>query len=323
MSLSENLAQFCIDTLLTDAGPRLTARIARTMALRLRPFLVRRSDPAITYRLDGMDIGLPLSHELPFFRKYHPLYSSNLGRIVRKVAAALEEFTLVDVGANVGDSVAIIRSQCYCPILCIEGAETYYSYLIANTANLRDIELEKCFVATETASAKAKLDVRSGTARLTPGGERLHTFKRLSEIVAAHVRFSNPGFIKIDTDGMDCEILRCEASFLKRTQPIVFFEYDPNFLPADEEMALSVFDSLAEAGYDRLLVYENLGDLMLSSRTTEKSLLQDLHHYFSGRQSLRYCDICAFPQSREHLWSEIKSSEIAFFQAFRAGLVPE
>jgi FkbM family methyltransferase len=273
------------------------------------------------YRLDGMDMRLLLSHELPLYRKFYPQYSSNLGRIVKHVAAAVPDFSLVDVGANVGDSVAIVRNQCHCPMLCIEGVERYFSLLYANTVGLPDIELEQCFVGAETSLANATLDVRSGTARVIRGGGTLVTFRRLSEILAAHPRFAKPGMIKIDADGMDCEILKNEAAFLARTGPIVFFEYDPHFFQVDEDEALSVFASLAEAGYDRLLVYDNLGDYMLSTRVGERAVLLDLLQYFSGRGGLRYCDICAFPRRFEQLWSELRSSEVSFFRAFRGGKI--
>src|SRR5450755_4665515 len=64
-------------------------------------------DPTVLAVVDRRELAMPLSHDLPIHRASHPDYSRNLGR----VAAALHEVrpgaSVVDIGANVGDSVAI------------------------------------------------------------------------------------------------------------------------------------------------------------------------------------------------------------------------
>ncbi len=80
-------------------------------------------DPAVSVMIGDRELLMPLSHDLPIHRACHPDYSLNLGRVV----AALEEVRdagapIVDIGANIGDSVAIIRDAVPdAPILCIEG----------------------------------------------------------------------------------------------------------------------------------------------------------------------------------------------------------
>ena len=46
-----------------------------------------------------------------------------LGRIASSVYAKYPEMVSVDVGANIGDTAAIIRSACPAPIVCVEGDE--------------------------------------------------------------------------------------------------------------------------------------------------------------------------------------------------------
>ena len=86
-------------------------------------------DWLVTFEIDGYLLYLPLSHRLPQHRLATPGYSSNLGRLAQIVQSKYPDLTLVDVGANVGDSVAIVRRRIHCPILCVEGEERFASIL--------------------------------------------------------------------------------------------------------------------------------------------------------------------------------------------------
>ncbi len=98
-------------TALTTAIVREVGGANRALVRRplvgLRRLAVRAGDPAIRYTLDGTDLLLPLSHDLPMHRARYPRYSANLGDVAAAVAAARPEATMVDIGANIGDSVAI------------------------------------------------------------------------------------------------------------------------------------------------------------------------------------------------------------------------
>ena len=67
-------------------------------------------------------------------------------------------------------------------------------------------------------------------------------------------------------------------------------EYDPAFLPADFDVQ-GFFGGLAALGYATLLVYENVGDYLLALDLSHRSVLEDLHHFYSGRGSGRYADL--------------------------------
>ena len=45
----------------------------------------------------------------------------------------------IDIGANVGDSVVIVRDVSDAPILCIDADPRFHRYLKINTANLSDV----------------------------------------------------------------------------------------------------------------------------------------------------------------------------------------
>ena len=272
-----SLAQRTLDTILAADPGSLAGRARLKAAIAARRSLVARGDPIVRHRVGPADLLLPLSHELPFYRKDHPLYDRAIGRIAAEAGGPV-----VDVGANVGDTAASIRGHTDAPILCVEGDERYFELLERNAPQLGDVELERAFVE---GPARATVERGGGTARVAPGDDELPS-RPLAAILADHPRFAEPALVKIDTDGMDIPIVLASLDLLARTKPVLFFEYDPH-LGADP----SVFERLREAGYRTMDVYENTGELASSG----VDLGTDIHDEYAGHGGARYADVCAFP----------------------------
>ena len=262
----------------TGAGrARLKALIA------LRHALVRSWDPLLTWRVGAADIVLPLSHELPFYRHDHPLYDRPIGLVAAEVGGPI-----VDVGANVGDTAAEIRSQTDAPILCIEGDDRFFALLAENARRIGGLELEHAFVDAPTG---ARVKRRAGTVRLVPPSNSLLqgleavAGKPLARVLEEHPAFAEPALVKIDTDGMDVPIVLANLELLARVRPVLFFEYDPHLGATPD-----VFERLREIGYRRMDVYENTGEL---ARSVE--LPGGIHHEYSGHGGARYADVCVWP----------------------------
>jgi FkbM family methyltransferase len=273
-------------------------------------------DPLIEYVLDGVPLLLPMSHPLPRYRREHPQYSSNVGRIAAAVSRVVPNFTFVDIGANVGDTLAIVRAQATFPVLCIEGAEAYVPLLRANAAQFDEVEIEPLFVGPKERSYA--LVASAGTGHLDFCDRGDVATSSLDAILARHPRFEKSAMVKLDTDGMDTTILKSEVEFLAKVQPVVFFEYDPHFFVQHDGSGFSVFEVLLQAGYGPVLVYTNVGDLLCLTDLRERELLRDLHEFYTGREGRQYCDMCAFPDHRSGLSGQIHCSELEFFRAFRA-----
>ncbi len=295
-------------------------RVKSMAAGRLRRYMIAHGDPLIRYTLDGTELWLPLSHELPYIRQGAPQYSSNLARIAARVSSRKPDFTLVDIGANVGDGVAMARLKAHFPILCIEGSDRLFPILQMNIGATDDVALEHAFVGAETGPVQAGVHHERGTAYLVPmqhgaGPLRVET---LSTILARHPRFAAPGMIKIDTDGMDCLILKAELALLAKCKPVLFFEYDPYSFVKQQDDGFGIFKELHKIGYEIALIYENNGDYLLTGELANRRLLEDLHEFYSGRTGHRYCDVCAFHRDRSEMAEEVRAAEIRFFREFRA-----
>jgi len=260
-----------------DGDPSSTFGRARLKAaIEARRLLVRLGDPTVRYRIDGVELELPLSHQLPFYRAAHPEYDAPLARIACELGGPV-----VDVGANVGDTAAAIRARCGIPILCVEGDERFFALLERNATRLGDVELERSFV---DAPARGRVERAHGTARVVAGDGTLPA-KPLKQVLEDHPRFAAPAVLKLDTDGLDVPILLANLDLLARLRPVLFFEYDPHLGARPE-----VFTRLREAGYHTAEWFEHTGKL-----AGTVPLPEHFHDEYVGHGGARYADVCVRP----------------------------
>ncbi|MFW6155129.1 MAG: FkbM family methyltransferase [Planctomycetota bacterium] len=265
-----------------------------------------------------MKLRLPLSHGLPVFRSVFPQYGENLYRTAAALRQKYPEATAIDVGANVGDSVAFIRDAADWPILCIEGEPRFNALLQTNTAHLSDVEIVQAFVGPGQGETYSCLVEGTGTSRLVAGdGEGPASLVPLAQIAAQHPRFESPRLVKIDTDGFDLQIISGDIEFLQAARAAVFFEYDP-FLFADQGVGgLEVFRILRDAGYSLAAFWDNWGDYLLTAGLDDVDLLTDLAAYYEGRGGGRYADVCVFHEQDRDVAQILRQGERAFFGKFR------
>lgn len=311
------LAQLVGDLALRPRGPGPWGFGFRVVAAALRRVLIRYGDPLIRRQIAGFDLEIPLSHELPSYRLAFPEYGTNLGRLASAVASKYPEASAVDIGANVGDTAAVMRDASWSgPILCIEGDERFFHVLERNAARIPGLYLERTLVGRSSETIEATLATEKGSGHVvTAQGSRLR-IESLEAVLARWPSLPPPRLVKIDTDGFDCAIVEGAAGVWAWLRPVLFFEYDPAYLPAGFE-PLRFFHGLRAVGYDRALVYENRGDFVLSLGLGETSLLEEVHHFFSGRGHDRYADIALFPDADRDLADSFRKSELAHFDRVR------
>ena len=274
------LAQRVLDAILNGSPETPFGRARLKAAIEARKLLIRLGDPIVRFRVGGTDLQLPLSHELPFYRTDHPLYGEAVGRI----AAALRG-PVVDIGANVGDTAAIIRAHTDVPLLCVEGDELFFGLL---TRNVDDVSASMAFVE---APSTGHVHRERGTARVVPGKGLIRSMP-LEDFL--WMGFNEPALIKLDTDGMDVPILLANLRLLERLRPVLFFEYDPH-LGAEPV----VFDRLREIGYVTAVVYENTGEYRETVELSDQSRIAAVHAEYTGHGGARYMDVCVLPAGVE------------------------
>lgn len=308
------LSQSIFNKMLSLEDKGIMSKILLEFFNRTRKIILKFNDPLVNYRIGEYSLSIPLSHNLPLILKKYPNYSSNIGRIAQLISEKYHTFSIIDIGANIGDSIAIIKTKIDCPILCIEGNERFFKICEHNSTFFSNINLEKVYVSIKTEHLKMKIQEDGGTAHLRDdSADNIHT-ETLSDILKKNPLFLQSKFIKIDTDGFDCLILRGSLNILKVAKPIVFFEYDPFFLSKQNDDGISIFAALSSIGYKKALIYDNFGDYILSIELINSYQVEDLHNYISGRGGSRYYDICVFHSEDDDLFEKIRTSEIQFFK---------
>jgi hypothetical protein len=161
------------------------------------------------------------------------------------------------------------------------------------------ILLDRALVAAIAGRRSGRLSSARGTGRVVDAPDELN-FERLETILSRHPGFESPGLLKTDTDGFDCSIVEGHLDLLTRLRPVLFLEYDPAFLaPAFD--AVPFFSQLAEAGYDQILYWENIGDFAGALWCTDESAVRAFHSKYVGFNNLRYADVAIFHKEDEAL----------------------
>ena len=265
------------------------------------------SDPIVNFSLGESRLRLPLSHEFPFYRKLFLEYALNLGRVSFYTTCKYPDSTMIDVGANVGDSVAIVRMFSEIPILCVEGEPGFFKLLAENTKGVPDIELEHTFLGATGDNVRA-IHVARGNAQLTlgpaPARAKICT---LSETLMRHARFATAKLLKLDAEGFDCKILTTERELLRSNKPVLFFEYYPDCCRLAGQEPFPIFSLLKEIGYSTLLIYQNVGRYLMALKLDQVSSLEDLHHLLV--ESRGFCDVAAFHSEDEDIAAAVRTAE--------------
>ena len=305
------LAEAVLNSLVKTRSRGLISKLKYGTLARVRVILAKDEHRLVRYCVDGTDLLLPLSHQLPIYRSNHPLYSLNIGRIASCVVQKYPSTSIIDIGANVGDTAATIRANCKAPILCVEGDPYFFKLLQANVASsgMNDIEACFAFVGTERIERQGGLRHENGTASYSPNTPQSTHQIPLSEILTKLPNFRRSKLLKIDTDGYDCQILAAELNWISEARPIAFIEYDPYLTRIQGYDSRRIFSEMASVGYELALFWENTGEYLLSAELDDRALIEDIHLRYSQGAMRKYVDIAFIHQEDRDIGSQIRQAE--------------
>jgi len=284
-------------------------RLARSLYGRLR-----RIGPQYDH-IGPYQIRLPANGQVLNYKRAFHLYDSALGKIASVLYGKYPQLHAIDVGANVGDTAALIRECAEIPVLCIEGDPTLYPLLAENVARLGPgVEIEKSFVGREgaTVNLTSAQDLGSNACLVeaadSQGSVKLRS---LRTILADHPHFAASKLLKTDTEGFDFDILRQSIEFIQQAKPVVFLEYDPHFRPDDSRAGLATIDALVSVGYSNFIYYDNFGNFLLHVEAKNREAFSDLDAYLASNRrhgvAVHYFDVCALHQEDADLVPGIRS----------------
>ena len=150
----------------------------------------------------------PFDHKLPIYLGEYPEYDFRYWRIIEMISKALssKKYALIDIGANIGDTIAHFRNFSTGDIIAVEPSSYYFPYLLNNIAQFGSIQTIQAAVSTPTIQDKITLFVENGTGRT----EIDETAQYAEKIVYAGGLLSlipRNFILKADTDGFDGHII--------------------------------------------------------------------------------------------------------------------
>ncbi len=257
---------------------------------------------------------LPLTHELPVYQKYFPFYDTVIVRLARAVVSAHPQTRGIDVGANVGDTLALMHQGTPLPVLCIEGDPKFFALLERNARLFPGTVVDQTFLGEKSAGINVAVATAGGTCELRAKSDSTYMLETLDAVLERHSEFADAKFLKIDTDGFDGAVIRGAQEFLNRASPVLFFEYVPDLLARNGDDGLSIFNFLRDLGYSRILVYSNFGELKFEVSTSDRRCLEILRTSLQGKGIREYFDLCVFPEREAPLFNTFVASELALFK---------
>lgn len=274
---------------------------------RLSRNLVKKHDYTKLIKLKVGDVNLlfTASHSFPAKYLTQPLYATNLSRLCGFLASRLGCISVIDVGANIGDSAALIASACDSNVLCIEGNEEYYELLTHNSSKLKGVEIELSFVGERDEQRKASIiSDGAGTTTLsyseTKNKYKTLNFRTLDSIISDHPSFNQFKVMKIDTDGYDLPILCANIDIIKKANAVIHMEYAPSWMPDGKDSQIPFFEVLSRNQYNRCIVYTSEGDVHSEANFKNIESIKSFHEYFCRNK--RYGDIATFSDEDEELY---------------------
>jgi len=257
----------------------------------------------IAIQIGGYKLLIPVSNSL--WKEYHnnPEYTAQLGRIAACVFQTYKDSYAIDVGANIGDTAALIKSQAEVPVICVEGDPGVFPILEKNISSMQDVSAFCCFLGQRTEKISATIEKGGWDATLIPGEAGSHRdgeamlLLSLEDLLSQSKPKGTCKLLKLDIEGFDLRVIRGASNFLTRDRPVILFEFNHENLTKLDEDGLAIFSYLSSIGYERLHIYDSQGFFICPCRTSDIETLCDLDSYARCVQGLFYYDICAFHSS--------------------------
>lgn len=253
------------------------------------------------YLCGSVSIWLPPGHGLPGYQAGHKQYDRFLPMLVRHIEAG----TVIDVGANVGDSLAaMVSANDRLHYLCVELDPAFFGLLQSNIERVLTAKAGAQIHAVNALAGKVVTNVAlegsAGTKHAVPGAGT-HASRSIDQIVGG-LALPEVRLLKSDVDGFDFDVLDSAQAVISSVQPLLYFEcqcFNQDQLNAYQQ----TIENLAVGGYDDWSVFDNFGALVL--RTADLPVLQQLIDYVwhqnngASTRTIHYFDVLACtPQNK-------------------------
>jgi len=273
-------------------------------------------DPEIWMPLENKSLFLNLSHRLPIYYYLYPKYDRALTRICKKIKEIDNKLFLIDIGANIGDTVFFITNEINGNFLCIEGDIEYLPFLEKNITTFGPdniIKISKNYCGIESGQ-EFFINRTDGTASILKSELKSNenktpiNIKTLDKIIEENKDFENSNIVKIDTDGFEINILTSGKEFIEKTKPLVFFEFTPELYRRNNQDPKEMWKLLRNYGYREALFYDNFGNPIEIIDMNNEDKINNLIDRIDN-ENIFYYDVLTYHSTMDK-YSEILKSEL-------------
>tara|TARA_B100000123_G_C25686470_1_gene408847 strand:- start:77 stop:1003 length:927 start_codon:yes stop_codon:yes gene_type:complete len=254
----------------------------------------------------GLNILVPWNHPF-FFWRFSKIYNRNLVRLAKQIN---QNYYIIDVGASIGDTYALLRGQkVFSKILLIEGGSKANYFLEKNAQNDENASIYNGLVGPNLEISYEESG-QSGITFINNKKENLSfkKLKTLDEVIKNNIsRESKVGLIKIDTDGFDSQIIRSGKEVLMEHKPILFFEAQPYHWLNNDHIE-DFLNWINQISYKKAILWDNYGNFIMPTTTISNELKFSLS-YFHGSPNSRFTDIALFHENDENIFESILTIE--------------
>ena len=234
-----------------------------------------------------------------------PNLNEELAYLAQIVANKYSDAVLIDVGANVGDTVAVVKSKINIPIIAIEGDATSYSFLQENVKQFENITTINNFLGEQMQTVPVDVEKKGWNNTIIPNNEASTTIQlnTLDNILADHnLSTANCKLLKIDTEGFDTIILRGCYKLLSTHKPVLYIEYNAANMQAIGEDGFTTLLNLTQFGYHHIFIFDGLSNLLFYTHLNDKSNLAQLNNYLHKKNAIiPFFDICIMHANDEDI----------------------
>ncbi len=268
----------------------------------------------VRHRYANFTILLPAEHLLPVYQREHPRYDRFLPHLV---GALRTDSTIIDVGANCGDTLAaMVERNQQATYVCIEPDAGFFAYLQINIARMQSSLGQLSVHVVQSLVGKSVGDVTlagSGGSRHAVAADAVaagHSSATLDSILAALPPLSID-LLKSDVDGFDFDVIDSAEALLNTQHPMLFFE---SYCDSEAQLAgfIRTIGWLETLGYRHWTAFDNFGTIVL--RTSDAGLIVQLLDYVwkQNRQlatrTIYYLDVLAWTDAHASLIERVLDS---------------
>ncbi|MCK6104968.1 MULTISPECIES: FkbM family methyltransferase [unclassified Brevundimonas] len=262
-------------------------------------------------------LSFPDDHKLPEIHRSHALYDRSYSWIIKSLSDWKPNAAIIDIGANVGDTAAYIRTHAANPIVCVEGGQNFLDHLHHNAKIIDSdhIHIVDRFVSpNNSTSLSASFIEDRGTGRLVfDDGQELQSITTSNLLrYARNIGDGDIALVKTDTDGMDALIVRD----LLDSGPDFAIHFECDYILTRSLGRPDLWTSILQDLKDRdwsSIVFDNYGLPMMFMDKTQPEILENVQAWIHlqhqvGMVRTHYVDIFSFPPDASHVYNQAKNS---------------